>query len=49
MRFALSKAKEERKDGTKTTNIEYSNKPANQPTVDADIDYIPENTMFDVF
>lgn len=46
---AVNKAKEERKDGTKTTNIEYSNKPANQPTVDADIDYIPENTMFDLF
>lgn len=46
---AVNKAKEERKDGTKTTNIEYGNKPANQPNADADIDYIPENTMFDVF
>ena len=33
----VSKVKEEKKDGTKTTNIEYSNKPANQSNKEADV------------
>lgn len=48
--------KEENKSASKdhgkyTTNIDYSGKAANQPTRDADIDYIPENSDsdFDLF